>query len=172
MTPLSGDPDKRRRQLENLTIAPVAPSGNTRAAHHYGRAKVSIPGTDAARQEIMAALAEAAPVRDRDGRLPAADAAAVELAARALARVRAIDAWLDEHGMFGRGAKLRPAVQYLDQATRTAAGLLASLGMTPRSRAALGLDLVRAADLSSAMSEPDAQRRKQMLNDLLGDGDD
>src|SRR4051794_7785840 len=169
---LSKEPGARRRQLANLSAPPVAPRGNTRAAHHYGRAEVTVPGTEAAREEILTALAAAAPIRDRRGELPEADAAAVELAARALARVRAIDAWLDEHGMFGRGGKLRPAVAYLDQATRTASGLLDRLGMTPRSRAALGVDLARTADLATAMSETDAERRKALLADVLEDPDD
>jgi hypothetical protein len=86
---LSKKPDARRRQLANLTPAPPpAPPKNTRAATHGGHGKVTVPGARAAREEIMEALAAAAPVRDRNGGLPAADAAAVELAARARAGAR------------------------------------------------------------------------------------
>ncbi len=42
---------------------------------------------------------------------------------------------------------------------------LDALGMTPRSRAKLGLDLARAADLATAMSEPDPVKRERLLRE-------
>src|SRR4051812_40302168 len=82
--------------------APPAPRGHTRSLHHGGLAKVTIPGLDRARGEILDGLADGAPVKDPDGSLPAADLASVELAARALARVRSVDDWIAEHGPFDR----------------------------------------------------------------------
>jgi hypothetical protein len=35
--------------------------------------------------------------------------------------------------------------------------------MSPRARAALGLDLVRTVDVAQALSEPDAKRRAELL---------
>lgn len=100
------------------------------------------------RQEIFDALAEAAPVRSSDGSLPAADAALVELAARSLARVREADEWVMEHGALDRKGKPRPAIAHLEKATRNAAELLDRLGLGPRARAALGVDLQRGFDLA------------------------
>ena len=48
---------------------------------------------------------------------------------------------------------------------REAADYLDALGMTPKSRAKLGLDLQRTVDLASAMSEPDAERRAELLRE-------
>jgi hypothetical protein len=114
--------------------------------------------------EIRDALADAAPVRDQAGELPAADEATV-LAARALCRVRRVEAWCDMHGYLDeRTGDVKPAVRYLEQATRTANELLASLGMNPRSRMRLGVDLQR-IDLASAMSEEDPERRAELLRE-------
>ena len=46
---------------------------------------------------------------------------------------------------------------------REASDYLDALGMTPRSRAKLGLDLVRAApDMATIMSEPDPERKRAL----------
>ncbi len=157
-----GAKDSRR----NLRTGPKAPKGNTRSVVHHGRTKRAvIPGTDEARAEIVEALAAAAPVRDTDGGLPAADAAIVELAARELARIRNVDDWLAQRGVLDRRGHVRPAAGYLEKATSTLDRLLTSLGMNPRSRAVLGLDLARQKDLASAMSEPDPVKRERLLRE-------
>jgi hypothetical protein len=144
---------------------PRAPIGNTRALRHGGRAEVSVPGLDAARRAIYERLSASAPVRDADGELPAADEGTVELAARALARVRSVDAWLAAHGYIDeRTGDVKKAAEYVESASRTADGLLAKLGMNPRDRASLGLDLARGADLATALSEEDADRRSELLH--------
>jgi hypothetical protein len=48
---------------------------------------------------------------------------------------------------------------------REASDYLDALGMTPNSRAKLGLDLQRTVDLASAMSEPDDARRAELLRE-------
>lgn len=157
-----GATDTRR----NLRTGPKAPKRNTRSVVHHGRTEHAvIPGTDEARAEIVEALAAAAPVRDPDGGLPAADAAIVEVAARELARIRNVDDWLARHGVLDRRGHVRPAAGYLEKATRTLDRLLNSLGMNPRSRAVLGLDLARQQDMATAMSEPDPEKRRSMLRD-------
>lgn len=173
--PLSRDPDKRRRQLANLRRAPAAPAGNRRNLRHGGHAEVNVPGLDRARLELFDWLAEAAPVRDPGGGLPIADAATVELAARALARARAVDSWLQVHGFVDdRTGEVKPAAYYLERATRTADGLLSSLGMNPRERMRMGVDMARTVDLATAMSEPDDERRRALLDEagVLGDEGD
>ena len=166
MSPTSRDPAKRAKQLANLRPAPPAPAGNRQTLRHGGAATgATLPVSEAVR-EIVDALAASAPVRDAAGELPAADEATVELAARALCRVRRVEAWCDMHGYLDeRTGDVKPAVRYLEQATRTADRLLTVLGMNPRSRAALGLDLARATDLATAMSEPDPDRRAALMSE-------
>jgi len=166
VSPTSRDPAKRAKQLANLRPAPPAPAGNRQTLRHGGAATgATLPVSEAVR-EIVDALAASAPVRDAAGELPAADEATVELAARALCRVRRVEAWCDMHGYLDeRTGDVKPAVRYLEQATRTADRLLTVLGMNPRSRAALGLDLARATDLATAMSEPDPDRRAALMSE-------
>lgn len=107
--PLSSDPERRRRQLQNLRRAPSddpavadrqrqnlrpappAPAGNARALVHGGRSELLLRDVEAEVAELAAALGDAAPVRDPDGGLPAADLIAVEAAARALKRYRHLE---------------------------------------------------------------------------------
>ena len=174
--PLSRDPDARSRQLGNLKPAPAAPAGNLRTLRHGGRATASTLPVAETAEEIRQALTDSAPVRDQAGELPAADEATVELAARALCRVRRVEAWCEQFGYLDeKTGDVKPAVRYLEQATRTADRLLGELGMNPRSRAALGLDLARTVDLATAMSEPDPARRAELMREAgvpLMEGDD
>jgi hypothetical protein len=151
---LSSDPEKRAAQLANLVDAPPAPPGNTRSLTHGAYAEVSLVGP---RQEILEALSAAAPVRDADGDVPIADAATLELAARAVARMRSIDDWLAENGEIDADGNVREAVRHADRVTKTAAGLLAKLGMNPRDRAALlgdaALAGTRGRDLAKEWTE-------------------
>ncbi len=128
----------------------------TRALRHGGRAEITIPGLDTARQAILDRLAASAPVRDAEGGPPAADVATVELAARALARVRSVDSWLAVHGYIDEETgEVKKAAEYVESATRTADGLLAKLGMNPKDRAALGVDIQCGFDLAAHWAEED-----------------
>jgi hypothetical protein len=103
------------------------------------------------RQEILDRLAASAPVRGPEGGLPAADEATVELAARALARHRSVDNWLAAHGVLDeKSGEPKKAVWYAERSARTADGLLAKLGMNPKDRAALGLDIARTSQFDLA----------------------
>ena len=93
----------------------------------------------------MNAFAEAVPVRDGDGGVPAADVAAIERAARALKRFRHLAQWLDLHGRIEEGGAVKPAAQLELKAEAALAAALDGLGLTPTSRAKLGLDLARTA---------------------------
>ena len=57
----------------------------------------------------------------------------------------------------------RPAVEFERRLRAEARDHAAELGLTPRSRAALGLDLARSIDLATAMSEPDPAVRASLL---------
>ena len=94
----SDDPVKRERQLQNLRPAPPAPIGNSRRLLHGGRSERLVADVEVEVREMMDALGDAAPVRDPDGGLPAADVVAVEVGARALKRWRHLSAYNDLHG--------------------------------------------------------------------------
>jgi len=165
---LSSDPEKRARQLANLRPAPAAPVGNHRTRRHGGYAQVSVERIEGRAREVFDALAADAPLRDEGGDLPAADQAAVHLLAQSLCRLEdvaghlAATGWIDQ-----RTGEPRQSVLDLEaRLRREAAAMLDRLGMTPASRARLGLDLVRAFDAASALSEPDPIRRADLLRDV------
>jgi hypothetical protein len=173
VSPHSRHPEKAKRQLANLRNAPAAPKGNTRTLRHGGRATAATLPVSEVVLEVRDALAASAPVRDQAGGLPIADEATVELAARALCRVRRVEAWCDMHGYLDeRTGDVKPAVRYLEEATRTADRLLSSLGMNPRARARLGLDLQRSVDLATAMSERDDGRHAELMREAGVDLDE
>jgi hypothetical protein len=183
--PLSSDPAARERQLANLQPAPAAPEGNKRAATHGAYAAIARERLDERMRAIFDALAGDAPLREVDGSLPSADALVVELLAETLCRRENLREHLADYGWRDEATK-EPKTVLLDLERRLrkeAATYADQLGMTPRSRARLGLDLVRTVDLSRAMSEPDPDKRRQMMLDAgvepddddqgadLGDGD-
>lgn len=156
---------KNPKSLANLRQAPPAEKDNGRAMQHGLAAKlpVNMPPEAEALQEVIRA---AIPVRGSDGQAHPADEPYIANAARFWAKVNRANDWLDEHSWFGEDGELRPVVAELrkheDQLTR----YLDQLGMTPTSRARLGLDLARTADLATAMSEPDPEKRRAMLADV------
>jgi hypothetical protein len=141
---LSGDPAARERQLANLRRGGPVQPGNANRLVHGGWSRALVADVSDEVAELMAALGDVAPVRDYDGRLPAADLIAVERAARLLRRYRALDAWLDLHGVIDdkTGAE-KPAARLAHDVGESLGRALEALGMDPRSRAKLGLDLVR-----------------------------
>jgi hypothetical protein len=77
-----------------------------------------------------------------------------------------VEADIADHGW--RDRKTGEARSVVDLARRLRAealGYAESLGMTPRSRAKLGLDLQRTIDLATAMSEPDDERRAKLMRE-------
>lgn len=139
---------KQSKALANLKQAPPAPKGNQRALAHGAHASPqNLRGLAAARLAVYEGLAASAPVRAADGSLPVADEAIVELAAGELARYRQVGEWIDEHGLFDSEG-LRPVVAQHSKIARNLAELLDRLGMAPRARAALGVDLQRGFDLA------------------------
>jgi len=141
---LSRRPAARARQLANLTARPPAPpSGNQRARRHGGYSTIALARLDAKAREVFDALAADAPMRDAD-QLPAADAALVRLAAECMCRIDTVSAYLAAHGVLDDKGNVRPAAELEGRLRREAADYLDALGMTPRSRAKLGLDVARA----------------------------
>ena len=145
MSPLSNDPEQRSKQLQNLRPGRGAAGvGNARAISHGAYAAITAERLDAKTLEVAAALSADAPVRAEDGGLPAADTAAMRLLADVLCRLDDIAAYLLRRGWEDEDGKPRPVLEYEARLRNHAVDLLRELAMTPKSRAALGLDLVRA----------------------------
>lgn len=162
--PTGGGGARHPASLANLRNAPVPPAGNQRARRHGGYSEALVADVEREVREVMDALAEAAPVRGPDGELPAADVAAVEVAARALRRYRTVAGWCDQYGRLDeRTGAAKPAAALELETERALCRALGELGLTPMSRSKLGVALARMADLSTAMSEPDPSRRARMM---------
>ncbi len=155
----------RRGQHPNSKAALVPgakapPPGNVRAMKHGGRAVVAAERRAAPHEAaIFAVLAEDAPIRDADGGLPRADHVIVAKLANVLVRLHDVSAWLDLHGALDERGVPRPAAGYEAALRKEAAGYCGDLGMTPRARFALGLDLARAEREAAAVRDLEAGRR-------------
>ena len=165
--PLSSDPEKRARQLANLAARPPAPpAGNVRALVHGGRARqATLVRAGSWGERIYRELEAEAPLRADDGTLPVHDRQ-VELLASALARLEAVEAWLATRPALDEKGKPWPAEDVAARLRREVARGLDAMGMTPTSRARLGLDLTRTADLASLMAA-DAEAEAAERGDVV-----
>jgi hypothetical protein len=137
-----GGGSRNPRSLANLRRGVTkAPVGNTRSLRHGAYARVAEQTLDEKTKAIFDALAADAPLRDADGELPSHDAVMVRLLADCMCRLDSIGAWLA-----GRWAtdEARPVLDVEMKLRNQALDLAESMGMTPRSRARLGLDVRRA----------------------------
>ena len=121
---------------------------------------------DAKTAEVFDGLAADAPLREH-GQLPSADAPRVRVAAECACRLEDVSDYLRRFGIMDAKTKaLRTAAIELEgRLRRELSDHLDALGMSPRSRARLGLD-IRAAqslDVASIMSEPDSDLRRELL---------
>jgi hypothetical protein len=117
--------------------------------------------------EVFAALSADAPLRDSDGGLPAADTAAMHLAAMKLCRLDDLREYLAETGWRDQatGEPRTALIELEARLGREALAVLEKFGMTPASRAALGLDLARTVDVAQVLSEPDPDVRRRMIEE-------
>lgn len=149
-------------------VGPPAPKGNRRGLIHGAKVTRKSYGKEMANkeQQIFQTLAGQAPVRASDGGLPIYDVLAVSLLADDLVRYDLMKAYSYEHGMFDEHGSPLPYVdtffKLIDRIWRGCA----AIGLTPASRAKLGLALAKSATLAEALSEPDKDKRQAMLADL------
>jgi len=166
----------RARQLANLRRGNNSQPGNSASLKHGAYANIAKVALEAKQRAIYDALADDAPLRGHDGDLPRHDGAIVALLAACMIRLEGIASYLRDHGIVdAKTGQPRAVLEVEGRIRREAADLLDCLGMTPRSRAKLGVDIVRSVDLSSAMSEPDPALRRDLLRQagvLDGDQDD
>jgi hypothetical protein len=143
------------RGSENLK--PVEP-GNTRALTHGVTATLHL----APRTEAIAA--------DLTARVPAyseSDQPTVWLLAGVLAQIESGRDYLAEHGMLDGKGKPRPVMNVLTTLQNSAARLCDQLGLSPTSRARLGVDLAKGADLAAELAKAQAagDRARQRIAD-------
>jgi len=161
---LSSREPARRRQLANLKRGNNSQPGNTASLKHGGYAAIARDALERKQREVFDALALDAPLRGHDGDLPRHDGAIIALLAACMIRLESIATYLRDHGLIDdRTGQPRAVLEVEGRIRREAADLLDALGMTPRSRAKLGVDIARSVDLSTAMSEPDPEIRKALL---------
>ena len=145
----SSDPRKRERQLANLRPGPPAPAGNALARRHGGYAAIARERLEEKVLEVADALGSDLPLRDAAGGVPRADAVAVRLLSESLCRLDDVSAHLRDFGLFDQATgEPRPALDLERRLRAETLDLAESLGLTPRSRAKLGLDLQRGFDLA------------------------
>ncbi|MGA2164356.1 MAG: hypothetical protein ABSH36_07795 [Solirubrobacteraceae bacterium] len=152
--PLSARPAARARQLANLQPGAGAGDGGlARAKTHGAYARVAAADLEAQTRRIFDALAADAPVRADDGGLPREDTLAVAMLAEVLVRLRRVGDFLLRRGLEDEDGDLRPATDLELRLRGQALDLCRELGMTPKSRAALGVDLVRVATAGDRLQE-------------------
>jgi len=150
----------RARSIANIQPPPSpAQRGNDRAASH-GAFRPAVIGKRAAElaPEILEANAHLDAVRDRP---------AVMRYAVLLARIERVYRWLAEQAddVFsdtddGEAHRIFERLEKWESGADRAEDRLA---IAPLTRARLGLTIARAADLSTAMSEPDPERRRELM---------
>ena len=159
--PFSKDARRQKRQLANLRTGPPAPKGNRLAVRHGGYATIARDRLEARQREVLDALSEDAPLRDANGELPRHDSTQVALLAEVLCRLEDVNTYLAAHGYLDGKGGVRPAAELAGRMRREASDYLDALGMTPRARVKLGLDL----RLATAMGAEDDDRLDRMTEE-------
>jgi Phage terminase, small subunit len=168
--PVGGGGARHPNSLANLVPGAGAGDGGLqRRLSHGGYAQLHRERIERKEREVYDALAADAPLRDSNGELPRHDAAQVALLCECLCHLEDVSANIRDFGVLEQHGKRkgqpRTVVEVARTLRREAAGYLAELGMTPKARAALGVDLQRTVDLATAMSHPDPERRDQLLRE-------
>jgi hypothetical protein len=137
--------------------APPFSKGNTVGTTHGAHAPLTAKHKDV--REKVEEIAEVVPVRGPDGGLHPADREAVVRLAELLCRIDRATAHLDRHGLTNRKGEAHSLLRHISRWEAAARDWMSDLGMTPRSRVALGLDLARTRDLAQEWASPKRRRR-------------
>ena len=136
--------------------------------HNHGRCKLhgggstthgatSVRTTDVATQLLADHLAQV--LRgEPQALLRPVDRPALESAVVLLRQRQRLEEWLNQHGPVDEKGNTRPALELLIKVERALLEHLRALGMTPASRAKLGVDVVRGFDLARAMAVIEGER--------------
>jgi hypothetical protein len=147
-----------------LRLGTGALVGNGRAVKHGAYARIAERELEEKTREIFTAIAADAPVRDNAGGLPSHDAIVVRMLAELLVRRERVRVEELRHGLETKDGRMRGVVEYGLRIDNQLLDLCREMGLTPASRARLGLDLVRAASASDQLDEH--------LRSRYGDGGD
>lgn len=139
--PLSNNARARGRQLANLKRGGAVSPG--RPATHGAYARIAEAELDEKTRQIFDALVESAPVRAPDGGLPSSDTLIVRMLAEVLIRRERVRVTELKLGLETPDGRIRGVVEYGLRLDAQALELAKEMGMTPASRAKLGLDLAR-----------------------------
>jgi hypothetical protein len=170
---LSKDPAKRKRQLANLRRGGTNPAGG-RPPAHGAYAVIARERLEKREADVFGALASDAPLRNADGSLPGADAVLVRLLAECLCRLDSVASYLRDRGMIDDAGNVRPAVEVEGRLRREAADHAEALGMSPRARSKIGMDLIR-AEVAAQSVGADREARERLdrrLASLDADAED
>lgn len=140
---VGGGGARNPNSLRNLRVGPPAPVGNSLAVKYGGYAVVTDSERECKVAEVLAALADDAPLRDKDGGLPRADLAALREVAEAMVQLDRCRSYMDGHGFLDRDGRLNGAAEREAQLSRLLWQALADFGLTPAGRAKLGLHVAR-----------------------------
>jgi len=110
---------------------------------HGGHATPTVDEIATVEQELRE-LAAAAPLRDSNGDLPVFDRPWARELAAGIWRLRRVRAWVDLHGALDeKSGSVQPAAALELRLSQHVREGLKALGMTPRSRAKLGIQISR-----------------------------
>ena len=129
--------------------------------------QVTRKNMEAKQRVVLDALAEDAPLRDHDGGLPSSDTVIVSLLAECLCRLESVSTYIRDQGWLNSKSGEPSTVLDIEARLRKeSSDYLDALGMTPRSRVRLGLDLSRSFDLAQHWAQEDAQKSDYLQEPL------
>lgn len=144
------DTDRRASQLKGIQPPPKpAEEGNLRAVKHAGYSEIVLaPLVEEMKKEILQLMAG-----EGLAHIKPVDQIAVGNLARCLARLAKFDAYLEEKGEVMEKDKINPVLKCYFTALESARRHCEALGLTPVSRARLGISLGQQWDFAKAMQE-------------------
>jgi aminoglycoside phosphotransferase (APT) family kinase protein len=146
--PLSRDPERRANSLANLRRGGETRSAGNRHAQAHGG---YITPREDELAEMIEQIEQILPVR-QEGAPPPADRFMVEELAKALTQDAAITRWLTGTALQARNpARVERAQDRRRALSRDIVSMLRELGLTPRSRLAMGVDVVRGMSAGEAL---------------------
>lgn len=150
--PIGGGGAGNPSSLANLRNAPPAPGSNKRAWKHGAYHALTRAELDVEVAAMRDALGADAPLLD------AADVATLDDWAGCRVHLRAAERDLADHGWKDRvTGEARSLAEYARKLRRDSLEYAREFGCTPRSRAALGLDVARGFDLAEHWAEQDRE---------------
>lgn len=159
--PLSRDPEKKQRQLDNLpNLRGEASPGSWKPGqvsptlkHGLRSRRPSAEVIDPILDDVLDDLAQRVPIRDEQGEVPGWLREMAWSAAISKLQVIRCSRWLAQHGETDERGRLRPEVEMLDRVNARYQTALARLAMDVPSHLKAGLDLAQGRSLIEQMAD-------------------